>query len=93
VGENFGDKGLEDFEVMAIGCGAALFGEGLLQGAALIHSGCGDDVALIGDRLEASKFSRGDLHISPRAGSAVSKKQIPRGNDRKKGNCGHRRLY
>src|SRR6266702_1187118 len=51
LAEDVGDQCLEDFEVMAGGFGSALFGEGLLERSALIHSGSGDNAARVGDRF------------------------------------------
>ncbi len=82
AGEDFGDEGFEDFEVVAVGGGAALLGEGFLQGSALIHGGSGDDVALVGDGLEACKFSGRDLHEFPRKGPAVSRDNVQEADSR-----------
>ena len=57
LGEDAGDEGLELLEVVGVGCGSALLGEGLLEGAALVHGGGGDDAAGIGDGFEACEFS------------------------------------
>ncbi len=70
--ENFCDEELELFEIVRIGCGAALFGEGLLEGAALVHGGCGDDTAFVQRQLSvrrvylgsASTFCNGLLMLS-----------------------------
>ena len=60
-GEDFGDEGLELFEVVGVGGGAALFGEGLLERAALVHGGGGDDAAFGGDGFESGEFTWGEL--------------------------------
>src|SRR5271163_2512085 len=52
-GEDGGDEDLELFEVVGVGCGSALFGEGLLEGSALTHGGGGDHATMVGDGLEA----------------------------------------
>ena len=61
--QNFGDVDLELLEIVGVGGGTALLGEGFLKGSALIHSCGGDDTALIGDGLEAGKFAWGQLHF------------------------------
>ena len=65
LGEDVGDEGLEDFEVVAGGGCAALLGERLLERAALVHGGGGDDVAGVGDGFESCEFSGCELHGSP----------------------------
>jgi hypothetical protein len=52
-GEDGGDEGLEDFKVVGVGGCSTLLGEGLLQGAALVHGGGGDDAAVVGDCFES----------------------------------------
>jgi hypothetical protein len=68
LGENGGDEGFEDFEVVGVGGGSSLFGEGLLEGTALVHGGCGDNAALVGDGFQSFEFSWGQLfhlvHVS-----------------------------
>ena len=61
AGEDLGDEGLEVFEIVGVGGGAALLGEGLLEGAALVHGGGGDDAACVGDGFESGEFSWGQL--------------------------------
>ena len=56
-----GDEGLELLEVVGVGGGSALLGEGLLEGAALVHGGGGDDAAMVGDGFESCEFSWGQL--------------------------------
>ena len=63
LGEDRGDEGLEDFEVVGVGGGAALLGEGLLERAALVHGGGGDDAAMVGDGFESCEFSWGQLFL------------------------------
>jgi hypothetical protein len=53
LGEDGGDEDLELFEVVGVGCGSALLGEGLLKGSTLIHGGGGDHATMVGDGLEA----------------------------------------
>jgi hypothetical protein len=60
-GEDAGNEGLELFEVVGVGRGSALLGEGLLERAALVHGGGGDDAAMIGDGFEACEFSWGQF--------------------------------
>ena len=57
LAEDVGDERLEVFEVLAGGGRSALLGEGLLEGAALIHGSGGDDAALVGYGLESCEFS------------------------------------
>ncbi len=52
-GEDCGDEGLEDFEIVCVSCGAALLGEGLLEGASLVHGGGGDNAAVVGDGFQS----------------------------------------
>jgi hypothetical protein len=59
--KNFRDEQFELFEIVRICCGAALFGEGLLKRAALVHGGCGDDTALIRDSFQSGEFTWGQL--------------------------------
>ncbi len=61
AGEDFSDEQFELFEIVGLGCGAALFGEGLLEGAALVHGGCGDDTALVRDSFQSGEFTWGQL--------------------------------
>ena len=91
LGEDFGDEGFEDFEVVGVGAGAALLGEGFLEGSALIHGGSGDDVALVGDGFEACKFSGGDLHNFPRAVRLLDARRYCRGSAW--GGCDQMKLY
>ena len=56
-----GDEGLEDFEVVGVGGGSALLGEGLLERAALVHGGGGDHAAVVGDGFQSCEFSWGQL--------------------------------
>ncbi len=60
-GEDLGDEGLELLEVVGVGGGAALLGERLLEGAALVHGGGGDDAALVGDGFQSGEFTWGRL--------------------------------
>ena len=60
-GEDAGDEGLEDLEVMGVGGGPAFLGKGLLQRAALVHGGRGDNAAVVGDRFQSCEFSGGQL--------------------------------
>jgi hypothetical protein len=46
---------------VGIGGGSALLGEGLLERAALVHRGGGDDAAVIVDGFEACEFSWGQF--------------------------------
>ena len=43
AGEHIGDKDLELAEIGGFDDASTLLGEGLLEGAALVHGGCGDD--------------------------------------------------
>ena len=61
VGEDFGDEGLELLEIVGVGGGSALLGEGLLEGATLVHSGGGDDAVMVGDGFESGEFTWGQL--------------------------------
>ncbi len=61
TGEDLGDEGLELAEIVGVDDAAALVGEGLLEGSALVHGGGGDDAAGVGDGLEACEFSGGEL--------------------------------
>ncbi len=61
LGEDRGDEGLELFKIVGVGGGAALLGEGLLEGAALVHGGGGDDAAMVGDGFESCEFSWGQF--------------------------------
>ena len=62
LAEDVGDERLELFQIMAGGGSSALFGEGLLQRAALVHGGGGDNAARVGDGLQACEFSGCQLH-------------------------------
>ena len=61
AGEGAGDEGFEDFEVVGVCGGSASLGEGLLEGASLVHGGGGDDAVGVGYGLEAGEFSWGRL--------------------------------
>ncbi len=41
---------------------AFFFAQRLLQGTALVHSGGGDDAAIVLNFLETGKFARSELH-------------------------------
>ncbi len=53
LGEDGGDEDLELFEVVGVGSGSALLGEGLLKGSTLVHGGGGDHATMVGDGFEA----------------------------------------
>ncbi len=53
LGEDRGDEGLELFKVVGVSGGSALLGKRLLERAALVHGGGGDDAAVVGDGFQS----------------------------------------
>ena len=57
LGEDVGNECLELFEIVGVSGGTALLGERLLERAALVHCGGGDDAPVIGDGFQSCEFS------------------------------------